>query len=261
MSTWCGVRAAASEQRVLRPVAVAARPGRAVVVEIGGREFLLGRQEARTLATELNRAAGADCAEMVVLERVEEMTGVSVGEQLSQARTWPVVRARFLAMWGVMELWHPTRVALGAMFGRDHGTVTHGLKRAAELMETEKEFARQAQALVRLGRPAAVALQQLIAAQGERAKVICGLWGGEPDKPVQDKPVQEEASTAGKGCESAEALKVLESLRGRSFSSTDLQARVDGGSAQASAWLTGWYQRKWITSCVVREFRVVKEEA
>jgi hypothetical protein len=99
-----------------------------------------------------------------------------------------------------------------------------------------------------------VALQQLIAAQGERAKIICGLWGGEPEKAAVAEP-----TTMGKRFDSAEAVKVLNDLRGRSFSATDLRARVDGGDAQASAWITSWYQQGWVTTVGVKEFRATEK--
>lgn len=78
----------------------------------------------------------------LVLAAVAKATSITVGEMVSRDRSADVSRARFMAM-EIFRLafpvWSTPRTA--RMLQRaDHGTILHGRKRAAHLLETDEHF-------------------------------------------------------------------------------------------------------------------------
>lgn len=68
-----------------------------------------------------------------VEEAVEKITGVTPETLRYRVRDRKTTRARFLA-WSILKLkfnWGISEIA--EIYGRDHATVTHGLKKAREL--------------------------------------------------------------------------------------------------------------------------------
>ena len=96
------------------------------------------------------------------------------------------------------------------------------------------------------------ALHALIAAQGDRTKIIRELFGAAP--LPEPETVSKPASNAALRWDSTEGRALLKSFRG-SFTALDLAARLDGGGRVAGVLLTHWRAHNWIEGAGFGQFR------
>jgi hypothetical protein len=66
--------------------------------------------------------------------------GISLGDMLSERRTWNIVRPRQIAMYLAKELTGKSLPELGRRFGdRDHTTILHGIRKIQALRESDEQ--------------------------------------------------------------------------------------------------------------------------
>lgn len=94
--------------------------------------------------------------------RVCKLTGVSLHELTGPGRLGYVCRARFALMRVASKKGYSTPQIGRALGGRDHTTILHGLKRAAELSAADREFAGLVRQLAR--RPRQTKIQSPVSA-------------------------------------------------------------------------------------------------
>lgn len=80
---------------------------------------------------------------------VSRVTGASVEALRGRARPAALARARCLGWLACRRVWPEVSLPeMGRMFGRDHTTILHSLRRGAERMKTDPEFVSDFQAVV-----------------------------------------------------------------------------------------------------------------
>lgn len=71
-----------------------------------------------------------------IVSIVSDAKGVSVKDMMSDSREWPIVLARWKAMWLCREHLSASYSQIGRWFNKDHGTVLHGLSKLKNLPES-----------------------------------------------------------------------------------------------------------------------------
>lgn len=82
--------------------------------------------------------------ELVALRR-----GVKTAELLSAARTQWLSESRFIVFLLARKFTTCSLADIGRIFGRDHGTVMHGLARIADLLKQDKNLREDVEAVVK----------------------------------------------------------------------------------------------------------------
>lgn len=86
-----------------------------------------------------------------ILGDVARAAGVERQALAGRSRAAGVVAARHAAMLVLRERWQLSLVAIGALLGRDHTTVLHGLKAAQARRRHDPAYAARLNALLRKG--------------------------------------------------------------------------------------------------------------
>jgi chromosomal replication initiator protein len=84
----------------------------------------------------------ADLPMEIIIRTVSAFTGISVRDIRSDRRQAPIVRARFIAVHLCREFTSASLPVIGRMLGgRDHTTIIHALRRAADRSQRDPVFA------------------------------------------------------------------------------------------------------------------------
>jgi chromosomal replication initiator protein len=124
------------EAALIRVVAYASLTGRPIDAQLAGDVLtqLYGRQQERAIA------AGGEATVEHIQDLVAEAFGLTREELLSPSRAARFAWPRQVAMYLAREHTHATLPAIGQSFGgRDHSTVLHACKRAADRMSTDPD--------------------------------------------------------------------------------------------------------------------------
>ena len=101
-------------------------------------------QQVRSEIVEMESRTLAACEDGEVVQRVRReacrVFGVEVADLLSRCRTQRVADCRHAAWWLLRTKSGQSFAALGRAFGRDHGSVMHGVEQAKCRIETEAAF-------------------------------------------------------------------------------------------------------------------------
>lgn len=86
----------------------------------------------RVVRTPARHLSAAEAIEQVALYCTLVLDPVTPSDIVGDRRSKTVVRARQIAMWVVREITGLSLPQMGAVFGRDHTTIAHGIRAAVE---------------------------------------------------------------------------------------------------------------------------------
>jgi chromosomal replication initiator protein len=79
-----------------------------------------------------------------IINAVSRLTGISYEEMKSKKRDRELVEARHVSMYFLRKFTTLSTTNIGKKFGgRDHSTVLHGLTKAEDLIQFDKQFAKR----------------------------------------------------------------------------------------------------------------------
>ena len=85
----------------------------------------------------------------IIQEMVAKEFGLTKNVMLSKTRRAPIVRARQLAIWLCRETTNYSLARLGELFGHDHTSVMHAVKKSRERIQHDEELRIRAERLRR----------------------------------------------------------------------------------------------------------------